>query len=92
MQDIAQRIGTIDVALLFAGAARTSLFDGAPLTLTSADAADATRLLAARWVVPLHVQGWSHFSEGPDDIQVAFETAGVSDRLRSLTPGESATL
>lgn len=92
VQDIAQRIGTVDVALLFAGAARTSLFDGAPLTLTSADAAEATRLLAARWVVPLHVQGWAHFSEGPDDIQVAFETAGVADRLRSLTPGESATL
>jgi len=65
VRDIAERIGTIDVALLFAGAARTSLFDGAPLTLTSADAAAAAQLLGARWIVPLHVRGWAHFSEGP---------------------------
>ena len=56
VRDIAERIGTIDVALLFAGAARTSLFAGAPLTLTSADAAAAAELLGARWIAPLHVR------------------------------------
>jgi L-ascorbate metabolism protein UlaG (beta-lactamase superfamily) len=88
--DIADRIGTIDVALLFAGAARTSLFNGAPLTLTSADAATAANLLAATWVVPLHVRGWSHFSEGPEDIRGAFAEANLTDRLRNINPGEHA--
>jgi L-ascorbate metabolism protein UlaG (beta-lactamase superfamily) len=90
VRDIAEQIGTVDVALLFAGAARTSLFDGAPLTLTSADAATAARLLDARWVVPVHVQGWAHFSEGPDEVRAAFSAAGLTDRLRFLAPGEHA--
>jgi len=91
VQDIADRIGPIDVALLFAGAARTSLFDGAPLTLTSADAATAARLLDAGWVVPLHVRGWAHFSQGPDDVRAAFADAHLTDRLRVIDPGETAT-
>ena len=91
VQDIADRIGAIDVALLFAGAARTSLFDGAPLTLTSADAAAAARLLDARWVVPLHVRGWAHFSQGPNDVHAAFADANLTDRLRIIDPGEIAT-
>ena len=78
----------IEIALLFAGAARTSLFDGAPLTLTSRDAATAARLLGARWVVPLHVRGWAHFTEGPEDVRLAFERAGLAAHLRLMEPGE----
>ena len=89
---IAKRVGSIDVALLFAGAARTSLFDGAPLTLTSEDAAEATRILNAKIVIPLHTRGWAHFSEGPDAVRKAFANAGLSDRLRVLEPGERITL
>lgn len=89
--EIADRFPRIDVALLFAGAARTSLFDGAPLTLTSHDAAKATVLLGARHVVPLHVRGWAHFTEGPEQISAAFADAGLSDRLHSIAPGASET-
>nr|WP_222426786.1 MBL fold metallo-hydrolase [Amycolatopsis rhizosphaerae] len=89
---IARRIGPVDVALLFAGAARTSLFDGAPLTLTSEAAAEATRILGARHVIPLHTRGWAHFSEGPDSVRKAFANAGLSERLHMLEPGESLVL
>jgi len=92
VEQVRDRIGTIDVALLFAGAARTSLFDGAPLTLTSQDAAAATELLDARWVVPLHISGWSHFTEGPEEFRAAFDQAGLGDRLQLLEPGESVAL
>ncbi len=91
VKEIASRIVKVELALLFAGAARTSLFDGAPLTLTSGDAAEAARVLAARWVVPLHVRGWAHFSEGPNDVRRAFADAGLADRLRMLEPGETTT-
>jgi len=80
------------VALLFAGAARTSLFDGRPLTLTSAAAAAAAHLLAARWIVPLHTRGWAHFSEGPDQIRAAFENARLTDRLRIVDPGQTVAI
>ena len=91
VKEIASRIGKVELALLFAGAARTSLFDGAPLTLTSADTAVAARVLAARWVIALHVRGWAHFSEGPNDVWLAFADAGLTDRLRMLEPGETTT-
>lgn len=87
VSDISQRIGAIDVALLFAGAARSSLFDGAPLTLTSADAAVAAQLLGARSTIPLQITGWAQLSEGPGDVETAFAAAGLTDRLRIIAPG-----
>jgi L-ascorbate metabolism protein UlaG (beta-lactamase superfamily) len=86
---IADRYPEIDLALLFAGAARTSLFDGAPLTLTGTDAAEAARVLDATWVIPVHVQGWAHFSEGPEDVRVAFREAGLDGRLLNIAPGQT---
>lgn len=41
--------------------------------------------------MPVHYQGWEHFSENRDDIAQAFAAAGLSARLRLLDPGESVT-
>lgn len=85
---VADRFGPVDVAILFAGAARTALLDGAYLTLTSAQAAQAAIVLRARHVVPLHFEGWAHFSQGRDTLETAFTTAGVRDRLHIPALGE----
>ncbi len=82
VRTIASRFGPVDIALLFAGAARTALLDGAALTLTSADAAEAAAILGARHVVPLHFEGWAHFTEGRDTLPAAFDSAGLGHRLR----------
>ncbi len=87
--EIASRFA-VDIAVIFAGAARTSLFDGAPLTLTSADAAGAAAILGASHVVLLHVRGWAHFSEGPDAIDRSFRDAGLAAKLSNLAPGQQA--
>ncbi|WP_431893842.1 MBL fold metallo-hydrolase [Nonomuraea sp. bgisy101] len=89
---ISARIGAIDVAVLFAGGARTPLLGEAYLTLSSAAAAEAARILGARDVVPLHFEHWQHFTQGPDTLVQAFERAGLSDRLRLLKPGEQITV
>ena len=85
------RIGPVDIAVLFAGAARTPLIDGY-LTLTAADAAEAAQVLGARTVVPVHAEGWAHFTQGVDDLVAAYGTRGLADRLRVLCPGETATV
>jgi L-ascorbate metabolism protein UlaG (beta-lactamase superfamily) len=85
---VADRFGDIDVALLFAGAAATALLDGARLTLTSAQAARAAFLLNARFVVPLHFEGWAHFTQGRDSLRSAFAEAGLADRLHMVELGE----
>jgi L-ascorbate metabolism protein UlaG (beta-lactamase superfamily) len=92
VREIAGRTGPIDVAILFAGGARTGLLDNAYLTLTSSLAAEATRVLGVRDVVPVHFEGWGHFSEGPDTLEAAFAAAGLADRLHLLRPGEAVSL
>ncbi|MFJ5921349.1 MBL fold metallo-hydrolase [Kitasatospora sp. NPDC092948] len=78
---VAQRYAPVDTAVLFAGAARTGLFDNALLTLDSARAAEAARLLGARRVVPVHFDSWAHFTEGREPLAAAFTAAGLSDVL-----------
>ncbi|MFC4911396.1 MBL fold metallo-hydrolase [Actinomadura gamaensis] len=92
VREVGDRFPVIDVAVLFAGAARTPLFDGALLTLDSAGAAEATRLLGARHAVPLHFDSWAHFTEGGEELTKAFAEAGLTDRLTLLAPGDSAEL
>ncbi len=89
---VADQFAPIEAALLFAGAARTALLPDAYLTLTRAQAAQAAALLDARQVVPLHFEGWTHFSQGRDTLRTAFATAGLSGRLRLLDLGEQVTL
>jgi L-ascorbate metabolism protein UlaG (beta-lactamase superfamily) len=87
---VADHLGPIDVAVLFAGAARTPLLD-AYLTLTSDQAARAARILDARVVIPVHTEGWKHFTEGPETIAPAFARHGAAGQLHLLAPGESTT-
>ena len=89
---VADRFGPVDVAILFAGAARTALLDGAFLTLTSVQAAQAAVVLGARHVVPLHFEGWAHFSQGRDTLDREFTAMGVRDRLHLPGLGDHMTI
>ena len=89
VKDVADRVGDLDIAVLFAGAARVETKErGRPLTLTAARAAAAAELLGARLVIPAHVDGWAHFSEGVDEFVKAFDEAGISSLLRVAAHGE----
>ncbi|MFI6505268.1 MBL fold metallo-hydrolase [Nonomuraea typhae] len=85
VREIAGRIGRVDVALLFAGGARTPLIPGADLTLNSRDAAEAARILGAGHVVPLHFEHWTHFTQGRETLAEPFAGHGG---VHVLTPGE----
>ncbi|RFS83825.1 MBL fold metallo-hydrolase [Actinomadura spongiicola] len=82
VEQIAERFDPVDTAILFAGAPRFAVrFDNAPLVLTSAQAAEAVKILGVRRVVPVHYEGWAHFTEGRDELVAAFTAAGLVDRL-----------
>jgi NAD(P)-dependent dehydrogenase (short-subunit alcohol dehydrogenase family) len=87
VDEVAAAFPAIDVAVLFAGAARTALFDGAPLTLTAEDVAAAVRRLDADRVVVVHVDSWAHFSASRDDVRAALTAAGLAGRLVECPPG-----
>jgi L-ascorbate metabolism protein UlaG (beta-lactamase superfamily) len=88
VEEVSRRFN-VGVAVLFMGAARVAAAGPAHLTMTAAEGVTAARALANATIVPVHFEGWEHFSESRTDIQAAFDEAGLSHRLRWLTPGES---
>ena len=91
VEQIAGRFPRIDIALLFAGAARVPGLDAA-LTLTSPDAAAAAALLGSPRVVALHVEDWEHFSENRTDLEAAFAASGISELLVETPRGTRVEL
>jgi L-ascorbate metabolism protein UlaG (beta-lactamase superfamily) len=88
---ISREVGTIDVAVLFVGAARVPLrHGGRPLTLTSERAAAAAEVLGAPVVVTAHVDGWTHFTEDAHAVERAFVNAGIGHVLTTAPLGEWA--
>ena len=82
VKEIAEKFAPVDTAVLFLGGARMAFaFDGALLTLDSAQGAQAAQMLGARRVVPAHFDSWAHFKEGRNEIEAAFTEAGLADRL-----------
>lgn len=81
--EIVQRIGQVDTAVIFAGAARTPFFDQALVTLDAAQAAEAVRLLGARRAVVAHTDSWGHFTQDRTAAEAAFAAVGLADRLQS---------
>jgi L-ascorbate metabolism protein UlaG (beta-lactamase superfamily) len=87
---IAERAGGVDAAVLFAGAVQVPYrFDCAYLTLSSDRAAAAAQILGARAVVPVHFEGWTHYTQGADALRAAFAGYSISDRLLLAERGEA---
>jgi L-ascorbate metabolism protein UlaG (beta-lactamase superfamily) len=93
VRPIAERTGPIELAVLFCGGVSLPhRFDGAYLTLSADAAAQAAEVLGARAVVPVHFEGWAHFTQGADDLRTSFAAAGIADRLVVPEPGASVSL
>jgi L-ascorbate metabolism protein UlaG (beta-lactamase superfamily) len=93
VERIARQHGPFDGAILFAGGAQVPVAYGdVLLTLDAQRAVEAAALLAPAVIVPIHQEGWAHFSSGPDKLRDAFAAAGLADRLRPLAPGEQVIL
>ncbi|MFB8007369.1 MBL fold metallo-hydrolase [Nocardia sp. NPDC056000] len=92
VQQIADRIGRIDTAILFVGAANVDRFGDSDVTLNGRSAVRAAKALGDAVIVPVHGEGWGHFSESLDYLARNFAYAGRADQLRIPTPGETLTL
>jgi L-ascorbate metabolism protein UlaG (beta-lactamase superfamily) len=86
--EVAARFPQPDIAVLFAGAARTPQVPGY-LTLTSADAVEAARILGEPQVLPVHTDGWAHFTQDGDSFRAAFAAAGLGGLLLDVVPGKA---
>lgn len=75
---------------LFAGAARTrGPFN---LTMGTNDAIDTAFAFPSASIIPLHFEGWKHFTQNENDLEKAFEVIGIRNRLKVLKAGVSEKL
>lgn len=84
--------GPVQAVVAFAGAAKVKVAGDHPLTLTAAETVEMALKFAPAIVVPLHFEGWDHFSENRADLERAFEVARLTGRLQWLTPGQPTPL
>ena len=91
VQDVARHTSP-RVVVAFAGAARVREVGPAHLTFTATEVVEVARAFASAIIVPLHAEGWAHFSESRADIDRAFSSAGLSDRLRLPEAGRPLEL
>jgi L-ascorbate metabolism protein UlaG (beta-lactamase superfamily) len=87
--EVARRF-QIGLVLLFAGAAKTR--GAVHLTMDANDAIDTAHAFAGATIVPLHYEGWAHFSQSGDDLVQSFKALGIRERLRLLEPGVPTTI
>lgn len=89
--EVARRfaVGTV---FLYAGAARVREVSPAYLTFDARGAVALSRAFPAAVIVPLHYEGWAHFSEGRQELERAFTAVGFASRVRWLRPGEAREL
>ena len=75
------------VVLLFAGAAQVR--GPFHLTMNTNDAVEAATAFHDSVIVPVHHDGWAHFTQSQDDLAKTFQTLGLLERLRRVTGGET---
>jgi hypothetical protein len=81
------KIGTV---LLFAGAAQTR--GPFHLTMDVNDAIETAHAFPDATIVPLHHDGWAHFTQSADDLDKSFKALGIGARLRVVTPGVATAI
>lgn len=57
------------------------------LTMDTNDAIEAAHAFPNATIVPVHYEGWAHFTQGRDELEAAFAALGLTSRLRVLDPG-----
>ena len=72
----------VTTAVLNMGAALVEAAGPAPLTMTAYDGIQVARAMPDATIVPLHFEGWAHFSESRERIEEALQAAGFQERLR----------
>ncbi|WP_054813333.1 MBL fold metallo-hydrolase [Nocardia arizonensis] len=90
--EIVDRVGAVDIAILNVGAANVGRFEDSDATLNARTALLAAELLGDAVVVPVHGEGWAHFSETLDHLARVFEYGGRGAQLRIPPSGHTIRL
>lgn len=91
INEIARRY-KVNAGILHLGSANVPAVGDNFLTMNAVDGVRATKALGLKNVYPAHFEGWRHFREGAWFIEREFKTAGLSDALHMLRPGQATNV
>jgi L-ascorbate metabolism protein UlaG (beta-lactamase superfamily) len=57
------------------------------VTMGTNDALDTAAEFPGATLIPLHAEGWSHYTENNDDLLEAFKIIGIEKQIKILDPG-----
>jgi L-ascorbate metabolism protein UlaG (beta-lactamase superfamily) len=79
-----------DYVFIFAGGAQTRgpFF----VTMGTNDAMDTALAFPNATIIPLHYEGWKHYTQNEKDIKTAYQVLGIDQRLKILESGISTSL
>lgn len=83
---------SVQVAILFMGAARVAQVGPEHLTFKADEGVRAARAFSDAVIIPLHYEGWEHFSESRKQIQHAFASTGLESRIQWMEPGRTTVV
>lgn len=85
VEEVATRFN-VKIVVLYMGAAVVKNVGPAHLTMTVDESLKVTRLFNNATIIPLHFEGWEHFTESKGEIEMKYSNAGVVDRLQWAKP------
>ena len=91
VEKVTERFPNIHLAVLFMGAAHVPVLP-TNITLTADEGVRIARLLPNATIVPVHYEGWKHFTESRSQTAQTFAAAGLEHRLLWLPPAKPTAL
>jgi len=76
--------------LAFAGAARVR--GPIDLTMSANDLLDTANAFPQSLIIPVHTEGWAHFTQAAEEVAGVFGALGLGHRIRTIKPGERTVL
>lgn len=61
-------------------------------TMGGREAGRLCKEIAAEFVVPMHFEGWEHFTQGREGLEKELVEEGVGERVVWLEPGKEVSL
>lgn len=84
IKDVAEKFKP-QYVFIFAGAAKPrGPFN---VTMSTNDAIDTAFVFPGAAIIPVHFEGWSHYTETGEMLKQSFTALGIGDRLTLLKPG-----
>lgn len=62
------------------------------VTMDSNDVLDTAHVFPEATIIPVHYEGWSHYTQGQEVLRQSFQALGAGHRLKILNPGATEIL